>query len=94
MCYAENRMKGSEPSAAANSNNNFKLVAIFDLSAGMLATGHDFSVAFDRDAFSGKLKRNDQPGDRKRSIELARIAIDENRNHENIFPDRKTLILH
>ncbi len=77
--------------AAANGNNNFKLVAIFDRGGRMLAARDNITVAFNRDALARELKFDDQPGDGERGTELAWIAIDGNRNHEKNTPGSKSL---
>ena len=46
----------------------------------MLAARHDFTILFDGNAFTGEFEDNNEFGNSKRGIELARLAIDGMRN--------------
>lgn len=56
--------------------DNLQPVAIRELSLGPVLTGDDLAIHFDRDPVRLHAQRFDQPGERKRSIEVTRLAID------------------
>lgn len=67
--------------AATDGDNNFKLVAIKQLCIGVLTARHNFTVAFNGNAFAGEFQCHNKAGDGKRRGELARFAIDGKCNH-------------
>jgi phosphatidylserine/phosphatidylglycerophosphate/cardiolipin synthase-like enzyme len=63
-------------SAAADGDDNFKLVARSEGGTAMLALRHDFAIAFDGDALARVAELFDQAGNGQRGRKLAAFAID------------------
>ncbi len=65
-----------------------------EFGAGMLATGNDLAVLFDRDAFSGQVERFDQLAQRQRSWEGTGFAVDDKFKHKSRLLDNREFQYH
>lgn len=71
--------------SAPDRDDDFKLVAVVQRSAGMLAFRNDFAVFFDSDALAGVTEFFDEAGDTQRCGKLTGFAIDLEGNHPPIL---------
>ena len=72
-------------STATDRDDNFKAVATGKQRAGMLATGDDFAIFFDRDAFAHQIQRLDQLTQGKGCGKAAEFAVDMKFNHKTLL---------
>ena len=78
--------------AAADSDDDFQLVSIGQADLCMFASGHNFTVKFNCNAFAGKFKLVQKFGNAQGGGELALLAINAEGDHF-VAPTKSSRIL-
>ncbi len=81
MCGEWEGWTDQRGSTAADSNHDFKAVAVEELRRAMLASGHNLAVSFNGDALAGQIERVDQLAKRQRGGKGTGFAVDDQMYH-------------